>query len=450
VSTTTTRQLARFIAASRPGDIDEPILHEGRRALLNWIGSPVGACRHPIAEAVRQAFDPFCGSREAALLGRHERMDVIHAGVVNCAASNIYDYDDTHLPSVVHPTGPVAAALLALAGRERIDGRLFVHALVLGIEVQCRLGNALKVAPAAADDAWYMSGLTGGIGVAVAAGRVLGLDEQQMVWAIGHAVARAAGTRETHGTHAKNLVPAWTVEEGLRAVFLARAGVTTSETPLEGPRGMGTLYARRAHWPALVDGLGETWALRANAYKPFPSGIVTHGAITAALEIVQSHPLDPDAIEQVELDVPPICLALCGRRAPRTAVEGTFSVYHWVAIALRDRAIGIRHFSDACVNDPLLITLRDRVVARADDHLATDAARIVVRCAGGRVIEHRVDHALGSVERPLSDTQLDAKLHDLADPVLGAARTSALADAIRSLDSLPDAGDVVRLATPPT
>ncbi len=168
-----------------------------------------------------------------------------------------------------------------------------------------------------------------------------------MIWAIGAAAARASGTRETHGTMGKNLVPAWTAEEGLQSAFLARRNFTTSDTILEGPRGLGHLYTREANFPALVAGLGEHWELTQNAYKPFPSGIVMHGAMTGALEIAQEWRPDPVAIRGVDLEVHPMCLHLTGRREPRTAVEATFSVYHWVAVALIDRRIAIRQFSEA-------------------------------------------------------------------------------------------------------
>lgn len=443
-----TRRIARYAVQSNPEDVPGHVRREAARALLNWIGSPIGACRHETTEHVVAAFDEFSGPRAASVLGRAEKLDIFNAAVVNCVASGVFDYDDTHIATVIHPSGPIAASLLALSERQRIGGPEFVHAFVLGIEVQCRLANALLTPPAECDSAWFLTGLTGGIGAAVSVGRILGLTEQQMVWAIGIAAMRASGTRETHGTMAKNLVPAWATQAGMQAAFLARRGFTTSDAPIEGPRGLGALYARRTHWPALVEGLGTHWEMLRNTSKPFPSGIVVHAALTGALEIAQASRPDPADIDRVDLTVHPLCLQLTGRRDPRNAVEGTFSVFHWVAVALREREIRIRQFSDECILDAGNIALRNRVHAVADETFRVDEAHVRVTLRDGRTIDRHVDHQLGSAERPMSEAQLLAKLHDLADPVLGAARVGELAEACLEVERSPDASSIVRLACP--
>jgi 2-methylcitrate dehydratase PrpD len=290
VSIDITRQLARFALQSRIEQIPAHVRHEATRAFVNWIGSPIGACRHDTTERALAAFAPFSGKPEARLLGRGGKLDIFNAALVNCVASGVYDYDDTHL-----------------CEHQSISGGAFLNAFALGIEVQCRLANALAVAPAKCDNAWFLTGITGGVGAAIATGRVIGLDEQQMIWAIGIAAMRAAGPRETHGSMAKNLVPAWAAQEGMQAAFLAQRGCTTSDAPLEGPRGLGHLYASAVHWPALIDGLGANWELLNNAYKPFPSGIVMHAAITGAVEIAREYRPDPAEIERVDLIVHPMC-----------------------------------------------------------------------------------------------------------------------------------------------
>lgn len=438
-----TREIARYAVESEPSDVPVATRHEATRALVNWIGLPIDACRHDTVERVLRALAPLSGPAHARVVGRGDRLDLMKAAIVNCVASGIADFDDTHLATVIHPTGPIASTLLALADRGGVTGPDFLHALVLGIEVQCRLAHAIAVPPAKVDEAWFLTGITGGVGAAVAAGRVLGLDAERMMWAIGIAAMRASGTRETHGSMAKNLVPAWAAEEGIEAALLAREGFTTSPAPLEGARGLGHLYARATHWPALTDGLGSVWRLHENAYKPFPSGIVTHGATTAALEVAVHDRPDPAQIERVDLVVHPLCMKLTGRRTPRTAVEGTFSVFHWVAVALIERRIGIAQFSDACVLDPDVIALRDRCDATVDERYRRDEAHIRIRMTDGRVIEHHVDHALGSMERPMNDAELTAKLRDLVDRVIGDRAGAALADACWGIEALADSRVIV-------
>ena len=441
-----TRAIARYAVSSRPGDVPATVRHEATRALVNWIGLPINACRHDTTERAIKAYLEFSGRPQASLLGRGERFDIFQAALINCIAAGITDFDDTHLATVIHPTAPIASALLAMAERQTVAGDEFLQALILGIEIQCRLANALAVAPAKASEGWFLTGLTGGVGAAIATGRLLGLDEQHMIWAIGLAAARASGPRETHGSMAKNAVMAWAGEEGMRAAFLAARGFTTSNTPIEGPRGLGRLYTQDANYPVLLDRLGEHWELTRNAYKPFPSGIVTHGATSAALEVAQALGSDPGSISRVDLIVHPLCLKLTGRREPRTAVEATFSVFHWVAVALIDRRIGIGQFTDACVARGDVVALRDRAHAVADESYRRDEAHIKLTFADGRTLEHHVDHALGSFERPMDDATLTAKLHDLTERVIGPASAERLASLCWGIAREPDVSRLVDAA----
>ena len=441
-----TRQLADFVASSRPGDIPANVRHEATRALVNWIGCPINAARHDTVQRAFAAVDPFSGPREAVLLGRPEKTDVFKAAFLNSIASSIADFDDTHLATIIHPTGPIASALLALLAVRRLTGCEFLHALLLGIEIECRLAVALAVPPARCSDAWFLTGLTGGVAAAMAAGKALGLKSEQLLWAAGIAAARASGTRETHGTMAKNLVPAFAAEAGLTAAFLAQQGFTASATPLEGPRGLAALYTEASNLPALVNNLGTDFELFRNSYKAFPSGIVTHAAITAALDLVERASVPVESISAIEFIVKPLCLQNFGRRAPATAVEGTFSVYHWVAIALNFRAIKIGYFSDALTIDEVIVGIRNKIKAKADARYRKDEAHLKVMLANGTVVEQHVDYALGSVERPLSDNDLNLKLADLTQDVLPSDRAELLAKFCWNIEHESDAARTLHLA----
>ncbi|MGH7088591.1 MAG: MmgE/PrpD family protein, partial [Stellaceae bacterium] len=177
-----TGDLARFAATSRFDDWPAAVRHETVRALVNWIGCPIWGSRDVSVESTLTALNPLSGPRTAALLGRADRLDPLKAALVNATASAIADFDDTHLASVVHPTGPPAAALLALVEERRASGVQFLEALAIGIEIECRIARALA---ATASTGWYMTGVVGGIGAAAAAGRLLGLGKAPMVAALG-------------------------------------------------------------------------------------------------------------------------------------------------------------------------------------------------------------------------------------------------------------------------
>src|SRR3954468_6385133 len=137
-----TQALARFIAASTPADLPPKVTHEAKRAILNWIGCAVGASEHPTVENALAALLPFAGAEQATILGRHERTDILHAALMNGMTSHTFDFDDTHLRTVIHPAGPVASAILALTEYTPRSGMDYLHAFALGVEVECRIGNA--------------------------------------------------------------------------------------------------------------------------------------------------------------------------------------------------------------------------------------------------------------------------------------------------------------------
>ena len=195
---TPTRALSQFVITHRETDLTAPVRAEATRSLLNWVGCAVGGSRHDTVERAIAALGPFSGPRTATVLGRHDRLDIMLAALMNGITSHTFDFDDTHLRTVIHPSGPVASAILALAETRRITGAEFLHAFVLGVEVSCRIGNA--VYPTHYDVGWHITGTTGVFGAAAAAGRLLGLDEQQLTWALGIASTQASGLREMFGT----------------------------------------------------------------------------------------------------------------------------------------------------------------------------------------------------------------------------------------------------------
>ncbi len=187
-----TRTLAKYLIASRYEDLPREVVHEASRALLNWLGCAIGSCRHETVARALAAGPPFCGPPQAAVLGRTERVDILHAALLNGISSHVLDFDDTHARAV-HPSAPVLPALLAYAEWRKTSGADFVHAFILGVEAEERIG--LSVFPEHYDVGWHITGTAGVFGAAAAAGKLLGLNEQQMTWALGIAATQSAGLR---------------------------------------------------------------------------------------------------------------------------------------------------------------------------------------------------------------------------------------------------------------
>jgi len=441
-----TKTLARFVVESRYVDVPANVRHEAMRSVLNWTGCTVGGCRHETIDRALAALTPFSGPAQATVLGRGERLDIMHAALVNGMSSHVFDFDDTHLKTVIHPSGPVASALLALAEHKPIDGADFLHAFILGVEVECRIGNA--VYPSHFDVGWHITGTAGVFGAAAAAGRVLGLDVQQMTWALGIAATQASGLREMFGTMCKPFHPGRAAQNGLTAAYLAAKNFTSSESGIEAPRGFANVLATARNYGEITGRLGETWEIALNTYKPFACGIVIHPTIDGCIQLRNEHKLEPEQIESIALKVHPLVLELTGKRTPQAGLEGKFSVYHSAAVAIIHGEGGERVYSDAVVRDPRVIKLRDKVTATADESVHEDAARISIKLGDGRTLEKHVEDAIGSLARPMSDADLEAKFRGLADGILSRAETDALIKVCWSAGELKDAGAIARAAVP--
>jgi len=193
-----TGELARFIVESRWSSIPTEIHHEAKRALLNWAGCAIGGCRDEAVDAALAAISEFSGRPQATILGRSERMDILNTVALNALSSNILDFDDIHLRTVLHPTVPVAAAVIALAERSRVTGMRSLHAFVLGVEVECRVGNAIS--PEHFNAAGTSRRRAAFLAPVRRVRNYLISTTRNAAWVFGIAANQAAGTTGAHGS----------------------------------------------------------------------------------------------------------------------------------------------------------------------------------------------------------------------------------------------------------
>lgn len=441
-----TRILAEFVVGRRSGDFTAGVTHEAQRTFLNWLGCAIGASRHPTLEAALAATQELAPSRQASILGRKERVDMASAALLNGISSHTFDYDDTHLRTIIHPAGPVASAALALAEHTGASGQALIDALILGVDVSCRVGNAIY--PEHYDRGWHITGSTGMLGAAAACARLLRLDVERTTMALGIAASQPIGVREQFGSMTKPFHPGGAARAGLTAALMAKHGFTASAKAIEAPRGLMQTFSTKSDWSEITGELGERFEIAFNTYKPFACGIVIHPSIDGCVQLRNAHGLKASDIERVDLRVHSLVLELTGKRAPRTGLEGKFSVYHAAAAGLIFGRAGEAEFADDVVNRPEVVALRDRVQAHADDRIDEAAADVTITLQDGRKHHIMVEHAIGSLERPMSDADLEAKVHGLVDPVLGVERAAAIVDAAMRIVAAPDLGALVALARP--
>ena len=432
-----TRQLARYVVASEREDLPSSVRKEATRTLLNWLGCAIGGSHHETLDHAIAALSPFSGPAQATVLGRKQRFDVLTAALMNGISSHIFDFDDTHLRTIVHPAGPVASAILAFSEYQPVSGADFLHALVLGVEVECRIANA--VYPAHYDIGWHITGTVGPFGAAAAIGKLLHLSELQMLWAFGLASTQPVGLREMFGTMTKSFHPGRAAQNGLTSALLAAQNYTSSTKALEAPRGWANVLSTAHNYSEITAGLGSTYEISKNSYKPFPCGVVIHPALDGCLQLRSQNSLPAENISRILLSVHPLVLELTGKKSPQDGLEAKFSVYHAVAAAMVFGQVGESQFSDAAVHDPATVALRGKVETAIDHSLAEDQVRITITMNDGRRFEKFVEHAIGSAKNPMTDAQLEAKFVGLTQGILAADRIRNLIELCWTIEKCPSA-----------
>lgn len=441
-----TRILAEWVVDLQNDDIPAAVRREGVRTFVNWVGCAVGGASHETTERVLAAVTPLSGEKVASVLGRVERLDPAHAALVNGISSHVLDYDDTHLKTVIHPAGPVASAIMALAEQRPVSGADFLTALIVGCEVACRIGNCIY--PDHYTRGWHITGTTGVFGAAAAVGKLIGLDTQKMCWAFGLAASQSSGLREMFGTMTKSFHPGRAAQNGMMSALLAEAGYDSSERAIEAPRGFANVMSDKQDYAEITEELGTRWEAALNSYKPYACGIVIHPAIDGAIQIRADLGDRVGDITSVKLRAHPLVLELTGRRYPKTELEGKFSVYHATACALLYGDGSPTAFTDAMVNDPAVIALRNKIEVETDPQIHEASVFLTVTLADGGCAEKHVKRAIGSAEKPLTDGQLDEKFTRQSALVIGADATDRLLAAAWDVEALDSVAEVARTSVP--
>ncbi|TMR32096.1 MmgE/PrpD family protein [Nonomuraea zeae] len=457
------RRLAEFAAACRDGDLPAEVRDDVPGRVLDVLGNCLAAYadrQGDAAPAVLRAVRRWAGNGEATAIGSGDLLPAPSAALVNGTLAHALDFDDTHLPSVLHPSAAVVPAALAAAQSAGAGGAELIAAVAAGVEVCGRLGMASYL-PQARNSLFFEQGqhatsICGTLGAAVAAGLLFGLPAEGIAHAMGVAASMGSGLLEANrtGGTVKRVHCGWAAHAGVSAAVLAMEGVTGPPTVLEGRFGFFQAWlGGRYDEEALLSGLGERWELLRTVYKPYPTNHFTHPAIDCALALRRGG-LDPARIASVELGVPePVLRTIAEppeeKARPRTPYHAKFSGPYTVAAALLGGGgLGLA-LEDFAELDPARLELASRVRCVADERASeifprAFAAVLRVRLLDGSALEHRVDSSRGGPEHPLSADELETKFRSNAGQALPQGQVGELAEAARKLGTARTVTDLLR------
>ncbi|MFN0305527.1 MAG: MmgE/PrpD family protein [Burkholderiales bacterium] len=437
---TITRSLAQLIVASSSSDLPSSAIHAAKRSVVNWLAAALGGSRDDSVQRALAAVSEFAGPAQCTVIGHAQRLDLLNAALVNGISSNILDFDDAHARLVLHPTAVLGCALLALSETRRVTGLQFLHALILGVEVESRL---LDPSVAEYKFAWSPTATVGGIAAAAACSRALGLTEHQTTWALGIAATQASGLRESGGSMSKAFDPGHVARCGLTAALFAAKDFTGSETILEGPKGFLAAFGQVRDADSIVSHWGEQYQIALNTFKAYPCGMVGQAVADAGIGFHREGVRSEDIVS-MRLTVAPVTSKMMGRTTLRSFLDAKLSVHHIAAVALIHGKAGVKEFELAAIEDPEAVRLREHSSLVVRDSARGDEAELELTLRSGRVLKKHIEHATGGLEHPITDAGLEQKLRGLAQGVLPAPGVDRLLALMWSLEKIDDAAELAR------
>jgi len=423
-----TRRVARWAATVDREALTDRARRCAAQALLDWTGVTAAARDEPLVATLVADAIGHGEEGTARLVGRSERLTPAFAALVNGAASHALDFDDVNQRVHGHPTVVVVPAILAAASACHAKGRDVIDALVIGTEVSCAVGEMLGDAHYARG--YHATATVGCLGAAAAVGRLMGLDADRMTTALSIAASQAAGLKANFGTMTKPLHVGRSALSGYLAARWAAAGLTASDDAIEDAQGMGTAMTTE-FVPSFVEP-GDRYGIELNCYKYFPACYFTHSAIAAAIALRDEHGLVPDAVESVDVCLPPIHDKACNIADPRDGLGVKFSVRHLIAMALSGDDVGDPGvYTPETATRPDLVTLRERTQFRGMELPSRWAGRIEIACRDGQRLERDEDVGIPADDLDRQEDLLLRKFHSLTGGGAGALAAAALDMAAR-------------------
>ena len=420
---TYSERLADFAVNLKYESIPSEIVSKAKLHLLDSIGIAFASGTEPFAKSLGEASKSLVGLQQSTIFGSKRLSSCENAVLVNGTLIHGIDYDDTHIPAIIHPSAVVVPTVLACGEARRISGKKALEAIVLGYELITRLG--LAAGGKFHDRGFHATPLCGTFAASVVAGKIRGGTSSQMVNAMGICGSQGGGIQQflMDGTWVKMLHPGWAAHSGVIADLLASQGFTGPSEVFEGQLGFYAAYLGLENCKVnlVSEGLGEVWETLRISIKPYPSCHFTHSFIDCVLDLKKEHKIDWQDVKSVNCRISPrgaliICEPIEKRRKVTTPYGGRFSLPYTVAVALVEGRVGLEQFYDRYLSDPRIVATAALVDFIKDEELSKEVSHfpgdVTIEMKNGKRYHRVQPYERGSIENPLPENEVKQKFEE--------------------------------------
>lgn len=458
----TEKILVDYLVGLKYEDIPKTVVTATKSQILNFISAMLGGSSASGIKELVELLKDWGGRQESTIIGYGYKLPALHAAQANASMGHALDFDDTHNKVMLHTAVVSIPPALAIAEmRHGVSGKEFITAVIMAIDLGYRMCSVMKAPPGEKDQKrwhfWHFTALFGYFMAAAAAGKVMQLNEEKMLNALGLAYHQAAGNTQctrNEGTHAKRLGPGFSCRGGVTSALMAYKGITGAKDFIEGEVGFYKLYHPQSYCNLanLTDKLGQHFENEDINLKPYPCGAVNHTAIDAALAIAKEQDIKPNDVSEIIIFTGEgshfLCQPLEVRRHPKNAVDTQFSIPWSVATAIAKRRASIRDYTEDAARDPVVHKLASKINAEIDPTLTRETiepTRVRIKIIDGREFTKQVDFPFGTPQKPFSAADTKRKLKDCNSVSIKPMPDDDLERLIKKAERLEELEDVSQL-----
>ncbi|MDA0369840.1 MAG: MmgE/PrpD family protein [Proteobacteria bacterium] len=442
-------RLARFALDLDLGAVPSAVVERAKLNILDCFGVGLAASTFDFGGVTLAGVHALAGDGDSPVIASGTRLPLRDAVLVNGTLIHGLDYDDTHADSVVHCSASALPVAFAVGLKHGASGATMMAAYLAGVEADARIGMGAN--GGFHKQGYHATGVVGAFGATLAAGRLMGLTEEQLVMAQGITLSTTSGALEflEDGAWTKRMHPAWAGVGAITAAALAQGGFVGPRRAYEGRFGLYNVFAAHdvtTEPEKAVAGLNTDWELMNVAFKPYPACHFNHAFADAALALRAKYDLKPDDIAELvalihEKQVPVVCEPEANKKKPANSYDAKFSVHYTMAASIVRGRFTLDELEDDALNDPTILDLCSKARYETDPTSLFPryyGGEVLVRTKDGRELRHRETHNRGSDKNPLSTSDILGKFRSNASRVFDAARTEQVIEAVIRLDTASD------------